>query len=300
MARPNFVIAGAARSGTTALARALGAHPDVFFTEPKEVHFFAHVDAPRRYLGPGDDAAINHPMVSDPAAFSALFDGAAEPLLGEGSVSTLYAPDVAIPALRAHADPDLKVIAVLRSPAERAYSAFLYLRSRGHETAERFVDGLDAEAERIDAGWHHMWHYRGMSRYDQQLPAFADAFGSRLLVVDFDDLESAPAATLSNVADFLGLDPTVPVTMAADVNRGGEPRSAAWSAVVNRVRTTPALNRLARTVVPPQVRTQLRSRNLARPDADPEVMAALRAELVPATEAVERVLGRSLPRWRGE
>lgn len=298
MPRPNFVIAGAARSGTTALARALGDHPEVFFTEPKEVHFFAHAGAPRHYPGPGDDAAINEPMVSDPARFAALFDGATEPLRGEGSVSTLFAPEVAIPALRAHAEPDTKVIVVLRSPAERAYSAFLYLRSRGHETAERFVDGLAAEPERVAAGWHHMWHYRGMSRYDQQLPAFAEAFGPRLLVVDFDDLEAAPTDTLADVAAFLGLDPSVPVTMAADVNRGGEPRSAAWSALINRVRTTPALNRLARSVVPPQVRTQLRSRNLARPDADPAVMAALRDEFVPATEAVERVLGRSLPRWR--
>ena len=37
---PNFLIVGAMRSGTTALARYLGAHPDVFVAPEKEIHFF--------------------------------------------------------------------------------------------------------------------------------------------------------------------------------------------------------------------------------------------------------------------
>src|SRR3989304_2234426 len=37
---PNFIIIGAMRSGTTSLARYLGAHPQVFMAAKKEVHFF--------------------------------------------------------------------------------------------------------------------------------------------------------------------------------------------------------------------------------------------------------------------
>ena len=33
---PNFILAGAAKSGTTALARYLADHPEVFLSKPKE------------------------------------------------------------------------------------------------------------------------------------------------------------------------------------------------------------------------------------------------------------------------
>ena len=41
MPLPNFVIIGAARSGTTSLYRYLAQHPDVFTSPVKETNFFA-------------------------------------------------------------------------------------------------------------------------------------------------------------------------------------------------------------------------------------------------------------------
>ena len=38
--KPNFLIVGAARSGTTYLARNLREHPEVFIARKKELHFF--------------------------------------------------------------------------------------------------------------------------------------------------------------------------------------------------------------------------------------------------------------------
>jgi hypothetical protein len=37
---PNFLIVGAARSGTTSLARYLGGHSDAFVPQEKELRFF--------------------------------------------------------------------------------------------------------------------------------------------------------------------------------------------------------------------------------------------------------------------
>src|SRR5688572_18022865 len=91
--RPNLLIAGAARSGTTALARRLAAHPEVFITEPKENHFFAHAERPRHYTGIGDDVMINRSLISDPSQYLALYASAGRARWrGDGSVSTLYHP----------------------------------------------------------------------------------------------------------------------------------------------------------------------------------------------------------------
>src|SRR6056297_204893 len=38
--KPNFFIIGAPKCGTTSMARYLGEHPDIFFSDPKEPNFF--------------------------------------------------------------------------------------------------------------------------------------------------------------------------------------------------------------------------------------------------------------------
>ncbi|MCA9246295.1 MAG: sulfotransferase, partial [Planctomycetales bacterium] len=98
---PDFLIIGAARSGTTALAKILQQHPDIFLSEPKEPHFFAFADQPPCFTGPGDDVMMNRVAVTDPKAFEALFSGApTSALRGEGSVSTLYYHDSSIPNIQ--------------------------------------------------------------------------------------------------------------------------------------------------------------------------------------------------------
>lgn len=38
--KPTFFVIGAAKAGTTSLCELLGAHPEVFFSDPKEPQFF--------------------------------------------------------------------------------------------------------------------------------------------------------------------------------------------------------------------------------------------------------------------
>src|SRR5688572_18848100 len=54
MSPPDFIIAGAMRSGTTALADALACHPGVFMTEPKEPSYFTYRHGGESFSGPGD------------------------------------------------------------------------------------------------------------------------------------------------------------------------------------------------------------------------------------------------------
>ncbi len=297
--RPNLLVIGAARSGTTALCAALAGHRDIFLTTPKEVHFLANAGRPVTFRGPGDDLTINRAIVSDPARYRHLFAGAGHiPWRGEGSVSTLYAPDRAIPAIRAHAAPDVRLIAVLRNPVHRAYSSYLYLRSRGFERSATFEQALELEERRRAGGYHHLWHLRAMSRYREQLLPFVEAFGHRLLILIQEEFRRDPEAILDRVHRFLDLDPLTPLQPAGEINRGGVPRSDLLVSVMNGIRRAPVAQQLVRTATPRALRERVRTANVERPPLDPVTEARLIAEFRPDVAAVEEVLGRTIDDWR--
>src|SRR3954463_6801674 len=90
---PNFLIIGAAKSGTTALFKYLEQHPEVFISEPKEPHFLALANHPLNFSGPGDDQMMNSRAITDLSRYEKLFSSAnGAKVIGEGSVSTLYYP----------------------------------------------------------------------------------------------------------------------------------------------------------------------------------------------------------------
>ncbi|MCB1249836.1 MAG: sulfotransferase [Acidimicrobiales bacterium] len=292
--RPTFLIIGAARSGTTFLARHLARHRDVSFSDPKETHFLAFPDQQLAFTGPGDAETINRVAVTDPTRWHALFDDA--PARGEGSVSTLYHPDVAVDTIRAHC-PDVRLIAVLREPVDRAYSAWLYQVGRGFETAS-FDDALADEGRRIANGWHHIWHYEAMGHYPSQLRPFIEAFGrDRLLVLDHADVELDPATALDRCFAFIGVEPQELGGLDAEVNRGGQPRSQALAGAMSRARRVEPLRQAVKKLVPFAVRERIRSANLDRPPMPTDARDRLRAAYADDGPALVDLLGDAAPRW---
>lgn len=272
--RPTALIIGAARSGTTALAQSLRAHPDVFVTQPKEPHFLALGRQRPDYRGPGDDRTINREVVTDAATYHGLFASTDAAVRVEASVSTLYAPDVAIPAIRRHAAPDVRLVAVLRDPVARAFSSYQYLRSRGHETAPSLAAAVELEDERVEAGYHHLWHYTRMSRYHEQLVPFVEAFGDRLLVLDHADLQTDPVHTLGRVAAHLGIAAAGMGLPTGPANASGQPRSRTVQQALTRVAQS-RLRPVATRLVPFRARERIRSLNLRSAGHTPRDAAAV-------------------------
>lgn len=205
MTVPNFLIAGAGRSGTTGLVEGLKTHPRVFVTHPKEPHYFALHGEKVSYTGPGDAATINRVAVTDRAQYLALFPETHDYLaLGDGSVSTLYFADKAVPEIQAM-NADMRIVILLREPVDRAYSSFQYMRARGFEPEEDFLAAVADEQRRRDEGWHHLWHYTNMSRYAEGVSALQAAFGERAGIWFYDDLVADYQGTVGSVLRFLGL-----------------------------------------------------------------------------------------------
>jgi hypothetical protein len=275
---PTFLLAGAARSGTTGLVEGLRAHPDVFVTTPKEPHYFALHGQTPRFRGPGDDQTINRVAVTDRDDYLALYprEGGAQ-ALGEGSVSTMYYHRRAIPEVLA-VNPRMRVVVLLREPVARAYSSHQYLRARGFEPCEDFLEAVAREPERQADNWHHLWHYTAMGRYADAIAALQSALPPGHLGVWFyDALEQQFEETVTQVLRFIGApEAEGEGSRIPRVNASGRPRAEAvqralWWATghetvrtgVKRVTTFRFRERVRRTLlqrgaVPAQAVEQLR------------------------------------------
>ena len=187
-ALPDFLIIGAQRAGSSSLFAYVCAHPSVAEPTHKEIHFFDNnwfrgLDWYRRYF-----------------PLRARMGGR---ITGEASPYYLFHPAAA--GRVAETLPDVRLIAVLRDPVERAYSAYQLARRQGHETLEfeealaREVERLAGEEERILADpryasvAHRRFSYRTRGLYAEQLERWYERFPrEQLLVVRSEDLFAEP------------------------------------------------------------------------------------------------------------
>lgn len=217
---PNFLLAGAAKSGTTALYYQLKGHPEIHWSPVKEPCFFSAqiIDFPQN--GIRDDEKYYARTLGD---YYKLFAGAeGKKAIGEASVDTLYFYKKTIPLIKQYLG-DPAIILMLRHPIERAFSAYMHLVRDNREFLS-FEEGLKQEAERIRQNWQCMWHYQTRGMYYQQVKAFKEAF-SRVSVWLYDDFKKAPQATIKQILEFLGVDSTFqPVNTSARYNVTGIPR----------------------------------------------------------------------------
>lgn len=292
MTMPNFLIVGAQKAGTTSLYHYLGQHPEVYVSPVKEPHFFNNEGGGRVYAGPYPGPARRITTVQE---YEKLFDGVSdEKAVGEASPSYLYLPEV--PGRIRRRIPEAKLIAVLRDPVERAYSAYLHTVRTGREPLEDFREALRDEERRIREGWHHLYHYRNRGYYHEQLGRYYEAFGrERLRVYLHEELNEDPAGIFADAFRFLGVDDTFVPDTSTRYNPSGVPRNRATSALVSRLGAlTPAAKRL----LPFGVRQSIKGRIFAKaPPLDPrareELLEAYRGDVL----ALQKLIGRDLSGW---
>lgn len=206
--RPSFLIVGGQRCGTTSMFKTLVQHRAV--AKPflrKGVHYFD------KHYEKGEGWYQGHFPV---AATSRLRRRGGVSITGESSPYYMFHP---LAGARIAADlPGVRLIALVRDPVERAYSAHSHERARGYED-QPFERALELESERTDgerermladpafdsfALQHHAYLARG--RYHEHLSRLSDLVGrERLHVVDSHDFFTDPHQAFGEVLDFLGL-----------------------------------------------------------------------------------------------
>lgn len=207
---PTMLIVGGQRCGTTTLFKTLVQHAGFLGpTLRKGVHYFDL--APERSL---DWYRGHFPTRS---TVEKLERRTGHPVVvGESSPYYLWHP---LTAERiAAALPDVRVVALLRDPVERAYSAHAHELARGFETEpferalELEADRLRGEEDRLRTGAvlrslpHQHLAYVARGEYVDQLERMESAIGrERMLVLDSADFWSDPERDWPRVTAFLGL-----------------------------------------------------------------------------------------------
>jgi len=178
-------------------------HPEIYLSPTKEPRFFAFEGMDLNFRGPGDEKRFND-SVLDLESYQALFAGVKnQKAIGEGSVTYLYYANCA-ERIRTFI-PNVKLVALIRHPADRAHSNFLSLRY--HEPANSFAEALELEDFRVRENWSHVWHYVRRGYYYTQLKPYFDVFDpTQIKICLYDDYSANPVALMQDVFRFLGVD----------------------------------------------------------------------------------------------
>jgi hypothetical protein len=197
MRKPNFLIVGAAKSGTTSLFEYLRGHPDVFMPDIKEASFFA---------GDGGRTEADY--------FELFRDAGSVRAVGEASVAYLYPPNTAV-AIREKLGPDARIVIILRNPIDMAYSLWGHLVREGREELS-FFDALGAEQKRLTdpafhrsiRGWPFDFAYADRARYARQVAGYLRTFGrNQVEVLIFEEFFADPAGAFADLCRFLDVSP---------------------------------------------------------------------------------------------
>jgi len=278
LTRPNFLVIGAPRSGTTSLHDMLAQHPDIFMSAIKEPHFFSSLDFPF----PDNDILQ---ITKDPEAYEALFAQAGDKISGESSTYYLFDPEA--PARIKAYNPAMKLIAILREPVQRAHSHYLLYDRRGkqppfHSTVERLMAG--------DVG-SPVYDIVRLGLYGEQLQNYYRHFPSeQLLVVNFRDFTQRPVETLEQILTHIGADASYAAQLAEakPQNQYQVPRSQTLAKLTNN----PTVLKTTMKLVPRPVLRAARNNLLLKKGAGGKepVDAAMAAKLRAFYAADEKIL----------
>jgi hypothetical protein len=208
MAKPNFLLVGAQKAGSTSLYNYLKEHPQVFMPPRKEPLYFtseiAKVKQEDKWMQEAIKKANGKTYIDNYSEYLELFkDVKNEIAIGEASANYLYYHQTSIPKIKEKLG-NIKILIILRSPVDKIFSQYKFLRKGGAEPYS-FIKALEKEPERIKQNYNALYHYISQGLYFKQIKAFFDNF-SDVKVVLLEDLKKEPAKCMRSVFEFLSVD----------------------------------------------------------------------------------------------
>jgi hypothetical protein len=198
---PDFIGIGAQRAGTSWIYACLYEHPQLCMPS-KEIHFFSR----------------DRNWVRGYEWYEALFTRCPS-TARVGELSTSYLVCREGPSRIYSRYPEVKLLASLRDPVDRAFSSYLNDIVSGVLSPD--IDFWEACAERPE--------YVEQGLYAKHLRRYLDSFPrDRLLVLIFEDGRRDPLGFMQAIYRFMGVDPSFePTMLGRRVGEGRVPR-AMW------------------------------------------------------------------------
>ena len=272
-ALPNLVVIGAQKCGTSGLHYQLSLHPEIWMSRPKELNFFI---AERNWFR-GQDWYRN------------CFDARAK-VRGESSPNyTAYTQHRGVPKRMHSVVPDAKLVYVVLDPLERIAAHWVHNYAKRREKGDLTATLTHANASYVARSKYHMQLQRFLAHYPFE----------QVLVLEQEEIRSAPLQTLRRVFEFTGVDPDF-----SHPHFGAQRHETSRKTRASRLAVR--LERLSRTrggrVLPKNVWLAVdeklaRRRPIERPDVrlalGPDVLQVLRED----AERLRELTGRDFESW---
>ena len=217
---PNFLIVGAAKSGTSSLHNYLNQHHQVFM--PSYNKEGMKVKEPRFLI----KDLVQHRLHNGIWTFEeyqSLFDDVKdEKAIGESTVLYLYYYKHAINNIKHYLGEDVKIIIMLRDPADRAYSAFHHV-SRGFKENNSFEKSLEIEKGRMEREENltPMVMYKEMGMYYEMVKAYMESF-KNIHIILYEDFRDNIESEMNKIYNFLGISNDIEIDFITKHNVGGK------------------------------------------------------------------------------
>lgn len=293
---PNFIILGAAKSGTTALYHYLKQHPQIYLSPIKETEFFAFEGEELNFQGPKDLPRLSITTLED---YQAQFkDVGDETAIGEASPVYLYSSKA--PEIIHNYLPDAKLIVILRDPIERAYSQFLMFIRDGREPLQNFMQAVDEEDTRIAQNWAWGWHYLQLGLYHQQLKRYFERYPQeQIKIYLYEELKSNSAGVLKDIFDYLEVDDTFIPNTSVKHNISGIPQNKliqSWLYEKNIIK------KIVKPFLPEKLRKDIfiklkKKQTLRKPELSSEVRQPLLPFFQEDILRLQELIGKDLSGW---
>ena len=213
----DFIVIGAQKAGTTSLFHYLRHHPEIALPTGKELPYFSHDSmyargweryveglAAHGYTATGAGAARKHGTVTPQYMVGGVYQPTSD-LAVSDSYDTRTVPSRIRQAL-----PDVRLVALLRDPVQRAVSHHRMLAMRGierrsfDEAADQLLQPAALETARRRP--QERTGYVAWGEYGRILDGYFDVFApEQILVVFTDELEHTPAQLLARIQMFIGV-----------------------------------------------------------------------------------------------
>ncbi len=293
---PNFLFIGAARTGTTSLFYYLNQHSDVFIPVIKEGRFFSQM--PGDFQGPGSDYQ-NDTIVSIEDYKELYREGRHVAARGDISNDYLFYYKKSIENIKKYLDRDVKIIIVLRSPIDRAYSNYQQHIQEGWEKLS-FEEALEAEDQRKKSGWAWPFLYKEVGLYYESVKAYISNF-TNIKIFLFEDLFQFDNMA-NELCEFIGVQADFKFDTKIKYNLSGTPKSK----LLNKFLTPPTVLKpfilpILKLLAPgekwKQLLANMKSKNLRKIPMKPGTREYLKTYFQNDIEKLQYLVNRDILFW---
>jgi hypothetical protein len=252
MKLPNFIIFGVQKAGTTSIYNYLQQHPQVYMSPLKETNFW---NKDSKDIKP-NRIPNKSPKILTFEQYAQLFDDVKDEIaVGEASPNYLFHYQTSSELIYQNL-PQVKLMAILRDPSERAYSDYLMHIREAENGGKTLIEQLKYSS--------HKSYVLRKGLYYQPLKCYLEKFNQdQIRVYLYEDLCKSPMQFMQNMYKFLGVDPTFCPDTTRKSQEGKLPKN---QAVNNLLRTQNPIRKAAanalKIIMPLQVRQNIRSQIL--------------------------------------